>query len=95
MSSDGRLEPQHYVGAIYNEQSCEYGLVAAFVLVRFKILLPLAERFMSTAETFLAGGQEHLASDLADLLECFSGIAKAAQIESGNTLYSELKKRSR
>jgi hypothetical protein len=48
----------------------------------------MAARFLEAAQSFLAG-QTNLATHLVDLLECFSGIAKAAQIESGNILYGE------
>ncbi|KAI6224665.1 ATP synthase subunit gamma, mitochondrial [Aphelenchoides besseyi] len=53
------------------------------------ILQPLANRFLAQVEVF-QNGNTNLASDLVDLLECFSGIAKAAQIESGNILYAYL-----
>ncbi|KAI6239694.1 hypothetical protein M3Y99_00562200 [Aphelenchoides fujianensis] len=54
-----------------------------------QILQPLAARFLAVADAFQAGNTA-LASDLVDLLECMSGIAKAAQIESGNILYAYL-----
>ncbi|KAI6239690.1 ATP synthase subunit gamma, mitochondrial [Aphelenchoides fujianensis] len=58
-------------------------------LVSLQILQPLAARFLAVADAFQAGNTA-LASDLVDLLECMSGIAKAAQIESGNILYAYL-----
>jgi hypothetical protein len=52
------------------------------------ILQPMAQRFLETAQAFQSG-RYNLAPHLVDLLECFSGIAKGAQIESGNILYSK------
>lgn len=54
------------------------------------ILQPMAQRFMETAQAFQAG-QFNTVTHLVDFLECFSGIAKGAQIESGNILYSKLR----
>jgi hypothetical protein len=53
------------------------------------ILQPMANRFLEGCQAFQSG-QFHLAPHLVDLLECFSGIAKGAQIESGNVLYGKL-----
>lgn len=50
------------------------------------ILQPMATRFLDAAQAFQSG-QFSVAPHLVDLLECFSGIAKGAQIESGNILY--------
>ncbi|KAI6222438.1 ATP synthase subunit gamma, mitochondrial [Aphelenchoides fujianensis] len=62
---------------------------ADFMTCLVNILQPLAARFLAVADAFQAGNRA-LASDLVDLLECMSGIAKAAQIESGNILYAYL-----
>lgn len=55
-----------------------------------QILQPMANRFL-TGAIDLQSGHSHLTPHLVDLLECFSGIAKGAQIESGNILYGKEK----
>ncbi|CAD5226707.1 unnamed protein product [Bursaphelenchus xylophilus] len=53
------------------------------------ILKPMAARFMEASQQYFAGNM-NIIPHLVDLLECFSGIARAAQIESGSILYEFL-----
>ncbi|CAD5218799.1 unnamed protein product [Bursaphelenchus okinawaensis] len=53
------------------------------------ILKPMADRFMEASQQYFAGDRV-VVSHMVDLLECFSGVARAAQIESGSILYEYL-----
>lgn len=53
------------------------------------ILKPMAERFVIATNQYMMGDSSGI-PHIVDLLECFSGIARAAQYESGTILYSKL-----